>query len=172
MRFAFAEGSLCDPHVVLQLSDFVAQETTEHALQGKVHGDDGRYTGDSLPAAEFQLERHINVAIKMLALDPNLAKIHSRLISHMPEQTFWFHYFSRVAALRTETGLEPLCEDLRKVRAPGTPQSLHIAVQKSASHLRWRFRRYRCLQTVICTICLFYVVLDGKPHAPSFFAWF
>ncbi|CAN0541362.1 unnamed protein product, partial [Scytosiphon promiscuus] len=58
----------------------------------------------------FQLERHINVAVQMLSLDPNLAKIHARLISRIPEKTFWHHYFSRVAALRTEVGLEPLCE--------------------------------------------------------------
>lgn len=51
----------------------------------------------------------------MLSLDPNLAKVHSRLISRMPEKTFWHHYFSRVADLRAEVGLEPLCEDLRQV---------------------------------------------------------
>ena len=51
----------------------------------------------------------------MLSLDPNLAKIHARLISHVPERTFWYHYFSRVATLRAELDFEPLCDDLSKV---------------------------------------------------------
>ena len=74
--------------------------------------------GADLPrntAATFQVDRHINVAVKMLSLDPNLAKIHARLISHVPERTFWYHYFSRVATLRAELDFEPLCEDLSKV---------------------------------------------------------
>lgn len=85
-------------------------------MQGTLDGNDVRYSSDSLTTGDFQLERHINVAVKMLALDPNLAKVHSRLISSMAETTFWNHYFSRVAALRAEVGLEPLCEDVRKVR--------------------------------------------------------
>ncbi|CAM9104784.1 unnamed protein product [Scytosiphon promiscuus] len=74
-------------------------------------GDADDERNSSLP---FQLDRHIKVAVKMLSLDPNLAKVHARLISHMPEKTFWYHYFSRVSALREELNLEPLCEDLSK----------------------------------------------------------
>lgn len=79
--------------------------------------------GDTVPCSTdtgapttFQLERHINVAIKMLALDPNLAKIHARLISNMPEKIFWQNYFSRIATFREEVGIEPLCEDISQVR--------------------------------------------------------
>lgn len=77
--------------------------------------DDAADDNERNAAATFQLDRHINVAVKMLSLDPNLAKTHARLISHMPEKTFWHHYFSRVAALRAEVDLEPLCEDPSKV---------------------------------------------------------
>eukprot|EP00904_Undaria_pinnatifida_P003062 jgi/Undpi1/12757/HiC_scaffold_6.g02425.m1 len=94
----------------------------EEGSQGKGEGGDVRYPSGALPGAGFQLERHINVAVKMLSLDPNLAKIHARLISRIPEKTFWHHYFSRVAAFRTEVGLEPLCEDLHQ-DASGTNTS-------------------------------------------------
>ncbi|CAM9417308.1 unnamed protein product [Hapterophycus canaliculatus] len=87
----------------------------EGLAQGKDDADDERNSN-----APFQLDRHIKVAVKMLALDPNLAKIHARLISHMPEKTFWYHYFSRVAALREEVNLEPLCEDLSKEKSGTT----------------------------------------------------
>lgn len=90
----------------------VQQEITEEALQGKGDADCERNT-----AATFQLDRHTNIAMKMLSLDPNLAKIHARLISHMSEETFWYNYFSRIATLRADVDLEPLCEDLSKVRA-------------------------------------------------------
>ncbi|CAM9508831.1 unnamed protein product [Ectocarpus fasciculatus] len=82
----------------------------DSTLQGKGGADDD----DRNDAAAFQLDRHTSVAIRMLSLDPNLAKIHARLISRMPERTFWYHYFARVAALRAEVNLEPLCEDLGK----------------------------------------------------------
>ena len=84
-------------------------------------GGDVRYSSGT----GFQLERHINVAVKMLSLDPKLAKIHARLISRIPEKTFWLHYFARVAALRTEVGLEPLCEDLLQVRILGMRRLPH-----------------------------------------------
>lgn len=89
----------------------------QDASPGDAVGDK-RHTDDIAPASKFELERHIEVAVKMLSLDPNLAKIHARLISKMPEETFWCHYFSRVAAIRTEVGLEPLCDDLHPVRVP------------------------------------------------------
>lgn len=105
---------------------FISQETAEaEGVHGKEDGDGVRYSAASLTGAGFQLERHINVAVKMLSLDPNLAKIHARLISRIPEKTFWHHYFSRVAALRTEVGLEPLCEDLLQVRILGLRRLPH-----------------------------------------------
>lgn len=108
---------------------YARQETTEEeeALEGK-GGAAAATEGDrSAAAAAFPLDRHIKVAVKMLSLDPNLAKVHARLISHMPEKTFWYHYFSRVAILRAEVNLEPLCEDLSQVEWGGgennpTPQ--------------------------------------------------
>ena len=90
-----------------------AQESTGGAAVAITDGDAGEDQRNT--AAAFQLDRHINVAVKMLSLDPNLAKIHARLISKMPERTFWYHYFSRVAGFRAELDLEPLCEDLSKV---------------------------------------------------------
>ncbi|CAM9152847.1 unnamed protein product [Ascophyllum nodosum] len=91
-------------------------QATEESPQGKEDNDETRHEDETSTSAspEFHLDRHINVAVKMLSLDPNLAKVHARLISHMPEQLFWYHYFSRVALLRKEVGLEPLCEDLSK----------------------------------------------------------
>lgn len=52
----------------------------------------------------------------MLSLDPNLAKVHSKLIARMPERIFWHNYFARVEMLRAELGIEPLCEDTLQVR--------------------------------------------------------
>lgn len=90
----------------------VRQDITEDSLQGKRDAESERNT-----AVTFQLDRHTNIAVKMLSLDPNLAKIHARLISHMSEKTFWYNYFSRIAVLRADANLEPLCEDLSKVRS-------------------------------------------------------
>ncbi|CAM9528784.1 unnamed protein product [Sphacelaria rigidula] len=86
-------------------------EDDNDAVDGTSDGHPLRHTnGAAIPTA-FALERHINIAIKMLELDPNLGKVHARLIAKMPEEMFWFHYFSRIETLREEVGLEPLCED-------------------------------------------------------------
>lgn len=93
------------------------QEDDNDAVDGTSDGHPLRHTnGAAIPTA-FALERHINIAIKMLELDPNLGKVHARLIAKMPEEMFWFHYFSRIETLREEVGLEPLCEDFAQVRA-------------------------------------------------------
>lgn len=99
-------------HVLARFVVLVRQEITEEALQGKGEAESERNTADA-----FQLDRHTKIAVKMLSLDPNLAKIHARLISHMSEETFWYNYFSRIASLREEVNLEPLCEDFSKVRS-------------------------------------------------------
>lgn len=103
----------------------VAQGTNEEALPGEEDGGNVRHNTGASPATEFELGRHINVSVKMLALDTNLAKVHSRLISRIPESTFWHRYFSRVEALRSEMGFEPLCEGLREVRSLRREQSPH-----------------------------------------------
>lgn len=100
--------------VMSRLRACCPQESTGGAAAAAADADAGD-DHQRNTAATFQLDRHINVAVKMLSLDPNLAKIHARLISKMPERTFWYHYFSRVAALRAELDLESLCEDLSKV---------------------------------------------------------
>lgn len=83
--------------------------------------DSARHSTDSDGA--FQLEGYVNVAVRMLSLDPNLAKMHSRLIASIPENTFWRNYFLRIGALRADVGLEPLCEDPSvSARQPRTSQ--------------------------------------------------
>lgn len=97
------------------------QEDYNHDVEGQTSDDAHQHAAATTTPATFPLERHINVAVKMLSLDPNLAKMHARLIASMPEKTFWFHYFSRIAALRNEVGIEPLCEDLPKVQTRVMP---------------------------------------------------
>ncbi|CAM9124136.1 unnamed protein product [Choristocarpus tenellus] len=94
-----------------------------------VHLSSGAQSGAQGPP--FQLERHTKVAIKMIALDPNLAKVHARLISRMPEETFWCNYFGRVAHIRAEGGLEPLCMEPQVCEAGDGLATSHSEEDKS-----------------------------------------
>ncbi len=125
------------------------EATEEEALEGKGDAPAAAEGDRSAAAAAFPLDRHIKVAVKMLSLDPNLAKVHARLISHMPEKTFWYHYFSRVAILRAEVNLEPLCEDLSKVGLGGGGGQLPLH--------RWSI--------VVLSFCFF--VASLLPRAPA-----
>ncbi len=56
----------------------------------------------------FKLPSHAGIAERMMAIDPNLARKHSKLIPHFPEHDFWMCYFYKVEILRQEVGFEPL----------------------------------------------------------------
>lgn len=110
------------------MSCFAQQDGGNDDLGCKLDEETSRHPNGTASAATFPLERHINIATRMLALDPNLAKIHARLIAKMPEETFWYHYFSRIETLREDVGLEQLCEDLPQVRGNGHDMLLSAKV--------------------------------------------
>ncbi len=56
----------------------------------------------------FKLRSHTGIAERMMAIDPNLARKHSKLIPNFPEHDFWMCYFYKVEMLRQEVGFEPL----------------------------------------------------------------
>ena len=49
---------------------------------------------------EFDFEAHVPVIMRLLELDPNLAKMHSRLAPKVDEEVFWRRFFLRCAQLR------------------------------------------------------------------------
>jgi len=56
---------------------------------------------------DFNMEAHVSVIMRLLEIDPNLAKMHYRLAAKMDERVFWRNYFHRCALLRAEVGIAP-----------------------------------------------------------------
>ena len=56
---------------------------------------------------EFDFEAHVPVIMRLLELDPNLAKMHSRLAPKVDEEVFWRRFFLRCAQLRVRAPLSP-----------------------------------------------------------------
>lgn len=55
---------------------------------------------------EFDFQAFIPIALKILELDSNLARIHARLMPRMEEEDFWRNYHYRTRYLRARVGLD------------------------------------------------------------------
>ena len=78
---------------VLNLSMAEANFTEEPKLLAKVELD-------------FDFQTFVPVALKLMQLDPNLARMHARLMPRMEEETFWRNYYYRIQYLRARVGLD------------------------------------------------------------------
>lgn len=54
----------------------------------------------------FHFSSFVPIAMRLLQLDANLARMHSKLSPKMDEQIFWFYYFCRVLYLRAAVGMD------------------------------------------------------------------
>lgn len=54
----------------------------------------------------FHFSSFVPIAMRLLQLDANLARMHSKLSPKMDEQIFWFHYYCRVLYLRAAIGMD------------------------------------------------------------------
>jgi len=54
----------------------------------------------------FHFSSFVPIAMRLLQLDANLARMHSKLSPKMDEQIFWFHYYCRVLYLRASIGMD------------------------------------------------------------------
>lgn len=54
----------------------------------------------------FHFSSFVPIAMRLLQIDANLARMHSKLSPKMDEQIFWFHYYCRVLYLRAAIGMD------------------------------------------------------------------
>ena len=54
----------------------------------------------------FYFGSFVPIAMRLLQLDANLARMHSKLSPKMDEQIFWFYYYCRVLYLRAAVGMD------------------------------------------------------------------
>ena len=55
---------------------------------------------------EFSFNDFIPIALKLLQIDLNLARVHAKLSPKMNEEIFWFNYYCRISYLRAVSGIE------------------------------------------------------------------
>lgn len=54
----------------------------------------------------FSFQHFVPVAMKLLDVDSNLARMHAKLSPKMNEEIFWFNYFCRVSYIRAVSGID------------------------------------------------------------------
>lgn len=63
-------------------------------------------TAPNSTEVHFTFQEFIPVAMKLLQLDSNLARVHAKVSPKMDEETFWFNYYCRISFLRAASGIE------------------------------------------------------------------
>ena len=61
---------------------------------------------DILSLIEFDFEQFIAIALRLLKLDSNLARMHAKLSPRMKEELFWQLYHFRIMFLRVKIGFD------------------------------------------------------------------
>jgi len=81
-------------------------DTMEKVLQLSLREENFTVPPRELELVEFEFSEFIPVALRLLQLDANLARMHARLSSKMDEETFWQFYHYRIAYIRASIGID------------------------------------------------------------------
>lgn len=92
-------------------------DTMEQVLQLSLREENFTVPPRHLEYVTFVFSDFISVAMRMLQLDANLARMHARLASKMKEELFWQFYHYRIMFLRASIGIDG---QLAKESALGT----------------------------------------------------
>jgi hypothetical protein len=65
-----------------------------------------QYLNDKSIAPTFNFQTFVPIALRLMELDPNLARMHAKLMPHMNEEDFWSHYHFRIMYTRATVGLD------------------------------------------------------------------
>mmetsp|Transcript_7370 Transcript_7370/g.22701 ORF Transcript_7370/g.22701 Transcript_7370/m.22701 type:complete len:338 (+) Transcript_7370:2-1015(+) len=68
--------------------------------------DDATFREDPPERYEFSVKHRRDLILRILELDPNLKRAHSKLAHRFSEHTFWRNYFYKCAILRRAAGLD------------------------------------------------------------------
>ncbi len=91
-----------------ETKSILSQELMERILALSLHEDNFLVAPQdySLLDIPFEFESFVPVALKLLEVDPNLARAHAKLSPLFPgdESRFWKFYYMRIIYLRAHTG--------------------------------------------------------------------
>lgn len=84
----------------------LSQDLMEQVLAVSLHENNFTTEACNAKAIEFSFKTYIPVIMKLLQLDANLARMHSKLSPKMDEEVFWFNYYCRIVYLRAIVGMD------------------------------------------------------------------
>jgi hypothetical protein len=84
----------------------LSQDLMEKILSLSVNEENFIIQSGNASEVYFSFKDFIPMAMNLLKIDSNLARMHSKLSPKMEEETFWFNYYCRVAYLRESSGID------------------------------------------------------------------
>jgi hypothetical protein len=84
----------------------LSQDLMEQILGLSLNEENFTSTAQNSASVHFYFKQFIPVAMNMIGLDSNLARLHSKLSPKMDEEIFWFNYYCRISYLRAIIGME------------------------------------------------------------------
>ncbi len=113
----------------------LSQDLMERVLNLPLHEGNFLVKAPNSKDVHFCFSEFIPVAMKLLEIDSNLARIHAKLSPKMNEEDFWFNYYCRIVYLRACSGIDgaDVQNSMRKwketdiiILAPTTGQIVHV----------------------------------------------
>ena len=84
----------------------ISQELMEHILLLSLSENNFTIKPRGFDISEFKFNLFIPTAMRLLALDDNLSKVHSKLMPKMREEDFWCNYYLRIKYLRLKSNID------------------------------------------------------------------
>lgn len=92
----------------IESRQILSQDLMEKVLALSIH--EGNFTSSSPNKSEVQFffQDFVPIAMRLLQIDSNLARMHAKLAPKMDEEIFWLNYYCRIVYLRACSGIDGL----------------------------------------------------------------
>lgn len=102
----FGERHLLPWETDVESRQILSHDLMEKILTLSVHDRNFTVKAPNAHEVEFYFQEFVPVAMELLQLDSNLARVHAKLSPKMNEEDFWFNYYCRIVYLRGKSGID------------------------------------------------------------------
>lgn len=92
----------------IESRQILSQDLMEKVLALSIHEGNFTVPSPNKNEVQFSFQDFVPIAMRLLQIDSNLARMHAKLSPKMDEEIFWFNYYCRIVYLRACSGIDGL----------------------------------------------------------------
>ena len=102
----YSSGHLLPWETNVESRQILSQDLMERILALSVHENNFTLPSANKHEVQFSFQEFVPIAMRVLQIDSNLARLHAKLSPKMDEEVFWFNYYCRIVYLRACSGID------------------------------------------------------------------